>query len=117
MHNYKEFKVWKRSIALNVFIYECTRSFPVEEKFGLVSQMRRSAISIPSNIAEGSGRRTDKDFAHFLSIAHGSICELESQLFISLELKFISKEDFEKIINELKEIQKMLYVLIIKFDS
>ena len=117
MHNYKEFKVWKRSIALNVLIYKCTRSFPVEEKFGLVSQMRRSAISIPSNIAEGSGRRTDKDFAHFLSIAHGSICELESQLFISLELKFISKEDFEKVIYELKEIQKMLYVLIIKFDS
>lgn len=117
MHNYKEFKVWKRSIALNVLIYEYTRSFPIEEKFGLVSQMRRSAVSIPSNIAEGSGRRTDKEFVHFLSIAHGSICELETQLFISLELQFISRENFEKTTNELREIQKMLYSLIIKFNG
>ncbi|HLW20520.1 MAG TPA: four helix bundle protein [Cyclobacteriaceae bacterium] len=117
MHNYKELKVWKRSIALNVHIYEITKSYPFEERYGLISQMRRSAVSIPSNIAEGGGRRTDKDFAHFLSFAHGSICELESQLYISLELKFISQEDFDKIASELTEIQKMLYSLIVKFSS
>lgn len=117
MHNYKELNVWKRSIALNILIYDITKSYPSDERFGLTSQMRRSAISISSNIAEGGGRRTDKEFAHFLGIAHGSICELESQLYVSLELKFILTDDFQKISKELAEIQKMVYALIIKFGG
>lgn len=117
MHNYKELNVWKRSIKLCASIYKLTASFPNEERFGLISQMRRAAISVPSNIAEGGGRRTDKEFAHFLGVAHGSICELESQLYVSLELGFIDTIQLEPIAIELTEIQKMLYALIQKFDN
>ncbi len=117
MHNYKELNVWKRSIQLTVEIYIITKSFAIDERFGLVSQMRKSAISVPSNIAEGAGRRSNKEFAHFLGIAHGSICELESQLYVSLNLEFITSIDFNRITEQLTEIQKMLYALIIKFGG
>jgi len=117
MHNYKELIVWKRSIKLTDEIYKITRILPLDEKFGLVSQMRGSAISISSNISEGAGRKTDKDFSHFLAVAHGSICELESQLYVSLELELIKNDDFNRITEELTEIQKMLYALIIKFGN
>ena len=117
MHNYKELNVWKKSIDLTVEIYKITKSFTIEERFGLISQMRRSAISVPSNVAEGAGRRSNKEFAHFLGIAHGSICELESQIYVSLHLEFIDSIDFNRITEQLTEIQKMLYALIIKFGG
>jgi four helix bundle protein len=117
MHNYKELLVWKKAIKLCAHIYRLTAGFPAEERFGLVSQMRRAAISVPSNIAEGGGRRTDKEFAHFLGVAHGSICELESQIYVSIELEFTDLEKVDFITHEITEIQKMLYALILKFDS
>ncbi len=117
MPNYKELNVWKRSIQLTVEFYIITKSFAIDERFGLVSQMRKSAISVPSNIAEGAGRRSNKEFAHFLGIAHGSICELESQLYVSLNLEFITSIDFNRITEQLTEIQKMLYALSIKFGG
>jgi len=117
MHNYKELFVWKRAIKLCSLIYKLTADFPNEERFGLISQMRRASVSVPSNIAEGGGRRTDKEFVHFLGIAHGSICELETQLYVSVELEFTDFDKIDFVTNEITEIQKMLYALILKFDA
>lgn len=116
MHNFRELQVWKRSIQLVKEIYELTSDFPDIEKFGLISQLRRCAVSVPSNIAEGSGRKTDKDFSNFLSMSLGSQFELETQLIIGNEIGFISKAVLDKVINELNEIQKMTRTLISKFS-
>jgi four helix bundle protein len=117
MHNYKELNVWKRSIKLAVKVYKLSQKFPSDERFGLTSQIRRCAVSVPSNIAEGAGRRTNGEFVNFLGIAHGSICELETQLYIGFELEYFGAEQLEEISLEVTEIQKMLYSLIIKFEK
>lgn len=101
MHNLKELKIWQKSIDLVILIYHVLKSFPDDEKFGLISQIKRSAISIPSNIAEGAGRNSNKEFAQFLSIANASSYELLTQLIISQKLSFISVIDFETITKEL----------------
>jgi len=90
MSNYKKLKVWQFAMNLVEDIYRITKDFPKDEKFGLVSQMRRSSISVPSNIAEGSGRDTQGAFLNFLNIARGSLCELETQMLIAHRLGFIS---------------------------
>lgn len=107
----------KRSIKLCATIYKLTANFPIEERFGLISQMRRASVSVPSNIAEGGGRRRDREFLQFLGVAHGSICELESQLYVSVELEFVDFEQIDSITSEITEIQKMLYALIQKFEN
>lgn len=117
MHNYKELIVWKRSIKLCASVYKLIANFPNKERFGLISQMRRASVSIPSNIAEGGGRRKDREFLHFLGVAHGSIRELESQLYISLELEFVNLDQIDSITDEITEIQKILYALIQKFEN
>ncbi len=111
MNNFRELVVWQKSISLVVKIYEITRSFPSEEKFNLITQMQRSATSIPSNIAEGAGRNTNVSFKHFLTIAIGSSHELETQIIISKKLGFINDDSNEKLVLELNGIQKMLYAL------
>ncbi|WP_317235584.1 four helix bundle protein [Belliella filtrata] len=85
MNNHKELKIWKRFIKLALSVYKATKFFPSEGMFGLTSQIRRCSVSVPSNIAEGAGRRGNKKFLQFLGIAYGSLCELETQLIISLE--------------------------------
>lgn len=92
-------------------VYLATTAFPASEKFGLVSQMNRAVISIPSNIAEGAGRNSDKELAQFLSIAVGSAFELETQMILAQELKFISKENADTILPRISKIQKMLFAL------
>ena len=109
MHNFKELKIWKKSIKLTENIYSLLVEYPDFEKYGLTNQMRRSAVSIPSNIAEGSGRESNKDFKRFLAISLSSSYELETQLILSFELGFISEKDFNNVSGELKEIQKMIY--------
>lgn len=111
MHNFKELKVWQKGIQLAVDMYKQTENFPSGEKFGLTSQMRRAAVSIPSNIAEGCGRKTDKDLSNFLSHSLGS------QLIISREVQLIADLEFEKLTSELNEIQKMTKTLIDKFSK
>jgi len=106
--SYKELIVWQKSIQLVTKTYLLTRDFPKSEQYGLVSQMRRSAISIPSNIAEGYGRRSAKEYAQFYSIAYGSALELETQLIVCKELKFISLEQLAKVQPLLEEVLKML---------
>ena len=117
MHNFKELQVWQKGVDIAQEIYEMTAKFPSEEKFGIVSQMRRSAVSVPSNIAEGAGRKTDKDFSNFLSISLGSQFELETQMIISNRVGFISEEELLQSSVELIELQKMTRALVDKFSK
>lgn len=110
-NGYKDLIVWQKSIRLVVLVYEYTKDFPSTESYGLTSQIRRSAVSIPSNIAEGSKRKTKKDFQQFLSIALGSGAELETQIEISRQLKLGNGASIDDIENLLDEVMKMLYSL------
>ena len=111
MHQYKELKLWQKSIDLVTRIYALTRDFPQNEKFGLVSQINRSALSIPSNIAEGAVRNSNKEFVHFLTIGHASSFELETQLIISKNLNYISLEYLNEFTVRIIELQKMNYAI------
>ncbi len=111
MDNFRNLIVWKRAVELATSVYRKTVNFPKNELYGLTSQIRRSAVSISSNIAEGAGRRSKKEFANFLGISYGSACELETQLLIARNLKYLTQTDFDSLFEELNEIQKMLYVL------
>jgi four helix bundle protein len=111
MHKFKDLKVWQKSVELATDIYKLTSTYPSEEKFGLISQMRRCVVSIASNIAEGAGRNTKKDFSNFLSIACGSCCELNTQLVISHNLNYITQDQLKEIDGYIEEIQKMLFSL------
>lgn len=111
MHNFKELKIWQKSRELTKEIYLITQKFPKEEKYDLISQIRRSAISIPSNIAEGSGRESKKEFVRFLNISISSAFELETQIIISNDLGYINNQEYNLVINEINEIQKMIFGL------
>lgn len=112
MHVLEDLKVWNKAMSVAEKIYLISADFPLEEKFGLTSQIRRSAVSVPSNIAEGAGRNTKGEFKNFLSIANGSAYELFTQLVLSHKLKLISKAKVDPILKEVVEIQKMNYALI-----
>ena len=108
MNRYKELLVWQKAIDLAVKVYRITEKLPKEERYGLISQINRSVVSIPSNIAEGAGRNTNKEFNNFLGIAQGSSFELDTQLIISNRLNFISNEEYQKIELQLEYIQNMV---------
>jgi four helix bundle protein len=112
--SYRELKIWQKGVEITKAIYILCQSFPESEKFGLVSQLKRCAVSIPSNIAEGWGRGYQKSFESFLKISRGSLAELETQLYISLELGFIKPNDYEMLIELTTEESKMLNAFIIK---
>jgi four helix bundle protein len=114
---HKKLKVWQLGMDIATNVYRLTESFPVEEKFGLSSQMRRCAVSIPSNIAEGSARNTQKELINFLHIAQGSLAELDTQLELSLQLKLIAQESWTAMDKKLLEVDKMLSGLINKVRS
>jgi len=109
MHNYKELRIWQEAMEVAQTIYQLTDSFPANEKYGLTSQINRAAISIPSNIAEGAGRSTNKEFSYFISVALGSAYELETQLLLSSRIDLIRVSDIEKPLLDLERLQKMLY--------
>lgn len=111
MNNYKELKLWQKSVDLAVRIYEVSTAFPREEIYGLTSQIKRSAVSIPSNIAEGAGRNSPKDFHNFLGISGGSSCELDTQLIIANRVAFLSDEKLETLQRDIIELQKMNFAL------
>ncbi len=108
MHQFKELLIWKKSRSFCFEIYSVTSSFPSDEKFGITNQLRRASVSIPSNIAEGSSRNSNKDFARFLEIAIGSAYEIETQLLISSDLGFLKLEQLDILIIQLEEIIKMI---------
>lgn len=111
MHKFQDLQIWKQSMNLAEIIYKITSAFPNEEKFGLTSQMKRSAVSIPSNIAEGAGRNNPKEFYQFLGIALGSLAELETQSNLSNRLSYINEKSFEEKIERISEIRRMTYSL------
>lgn len=114
MKNFRDLQIWNRSHGLTLEVYRLTQGFPKTETYGLVSQMRRSVSSIPTNIAEGCGRNTERDFARFLDNAMGSASELEYQLILARDLQYIRPEAFEKATAELTEIKRMLNAFIQK---
>lgn len=107
-HNFLQLEFWKKSRVLVKEIYLLTKDFPPEEKFGLTSQIRRAAVSIPSNIAEGCGRGTDLQFSHFINVAIGSACELETQLYLAHDLSFIHLNQVKSFTFKIQEIRKMM---------
>jgi four helix bundle protein len=106
--NYTDLIVWQKGIALAKTVYQLTSKYPAEEKFGLVSQMRRAAVSIPSNIAEGQARHTTGEFIQFISHAEGSVAELETQLILSIELGFAIADNARSALALVDEIRRML---------
>jgi len=117
MRDYKKYLVWEKSHQLTLDVYRNTKSFPKDEMFGLISQIKRSSSSIPTNIAEGCGRNSDKDFCRFLYIAFGSANELEYQIILSIDLDFIKNENGQKLLFQVEEVKKMLNGLITKLNN
>ena len=111
MHNFQELVVWKEAMEVAKMVYKYSRRFPSDERFGLTSQITRAAVSIPSNISEGAGRNTNKDFSHFLSISLGSSYELQTQWILAKELKYIGEIEFTEVTDKLIYVQKMIFKL------
>ena len=106
--NYQDLIVWQKAMDLVEMIYKVTKAFPKEEIYGLTSQIRRAAVSIPSNIAEGQGRTSLKEFQNFLSIAYGSLREVETQILIAQRIQYVNKEQTEIIINQAAEVGRLI---------
>ena len=112
LKTFKDLLVWQKSYQLCLSIYKITKAFPQEEKFGLTSQMRRSSVSIPSNVAEGYGRKTTQEYIYSCYVAYGSLCELETQLLLSADLGYMTRLNFGNIEENLREVERMLKALI-----
>lgn len=112
MKTHKDLDVWKLSIELVTNIYKSTKQFPSDEKFGLTNQLRRTAVSIPSNIAEGAARKSNKEYLHFLYISLGSAAELETQLIIAHNLKYLNETEYNSINEQLDKVFKPLVGLM-----
>ena len=112
--SYKDLLVWQRSMDLVETIYRTTTKFPPVEQWGLISQMRRAAVSVPSNIAEGYGRQATGEYRHHLSMGRGSLLELETQVLLCRRLKYLEAADADALLAEIEEISKMLASLISK---
>lgn len=117
LKSYKELNVWQKAYQLCLNIYKATQDFPSEEKYGLTSQIRRAAVSVPSNIAEGYGRKSTKEYLQLLYIAYGSICELETQVLLSGDLRYIKAGALERLQQETGEVERMLKALIKSLEN
>lgn len=117
MHDFQKLIIWQKSMNITEDIYRLSAEFPKEEKYGLTSQIRRSAVSVPSNIAEGAGRNSGKEFRQFLGISSGSSNELLTQLLLSSRLGLVSKQKVSPVLEQLVEVQKINYSLIKKFSK
>ena len=110
--SYRDLIVWQKAMDLSELVYEATANMPTEEKYGLISQMRRSSVSLPSNIAEGHGRNTDNNFLNFLGVAQGSLKELETQLILCGRLGFIEPGTLGELMSRSEELGRMIYGLM-----
>ncbi len=117
LRNYKDLKVWQKAYQLCLEIYRITKGFPREETYGLISQIRRAAVSVVCNIAEGYGRKTTLEYIRSLYIAYGSICELETQILLSGDLGYIEAGKLEKLQDEMGEVERMLKALIKSLEN
>ncbi|GAB4482934.1 MAG: four helix bundle protein [Thermodesulfovibrionales bacterium] len=117
LKNYNELKVWQESFGLCKDVCRLAKSFPREEIYGLTSQMRRAAVSVPSNIAEGYGRKTTPEYVRSLYIAYGSLCELETQLLLARDMKFMEDEALSAVFNRIGDIERMLKAMMRKLEE
>ncbi len=119
IRNHRDLIAWQKAVRLVTMIYQLSGSFPKEELYGLTSQMRRAAVSIPANIAEGQGRRKSGEFLQFLSIARGSLYELDTHLEIAMELRYLANEspDFRQVREQMREVARLLNGLIKSLES
>ncbi len=117
MNSYRDLIVWQKAMVLVTLVYKLSKKFPEDEKFGLTSQIKKSSVSIPSNIAEGYGRKYSKDYSRFLQIARGSLYECQTQFEIALNLDFVNSEDLKAISQISLEVEKMLNSLINKISD
>src|SRR5215469_3456115 len=117
MRNYRDLKVWSKSYALSLELYRISRSFPKEEIYGITSQMRRAAVSIGANLAEGCGRRSNAEMARFVRISMGSACELDHHLSLCKDLGFLHAEDHKCTARDLNEVRKMLSALLDSIET
>jgi len=117
LKRFKELKVWQKSYELCLEIYRITAKFSKEERYGLTSQIRRSVVSIPSNIAEGYGRKTTMDYIRMLYISYGSVCELETQTLLAGDLDFIEKDELGTLNKDIAEIERMLKAMIKSLEN
>ena len=117
MQRFTEIRAWQRSYALALDVYRTTSAFPAAERFGLTSQLRRAAVSVPTNIAEGSKRRKAQDYARFLNISEGSLAETENLLMLSRDLGFIAADGAKRLLGEIAEIARMLAALRSKVEE
>ena len=117
LKNYKELKVWQKAYQLCLEVYKITRGFPSDEKYGLTSQMRRAAVSVPSNLAEGYGRKTTPEYIRSLYFAYGSNCELETQISLSGDLGYMKAQEKEMLQKNIGEVERMLKALIKSLES
>lgn len=108
VHSFRDLKVWQKAIDLADGIYDITAAFPQDEKFGLVSQLRRSAVSVASNIAEGCARQSTKEYLHFLAVGRGSLAELETQLIVSARRRYASEDCYAPLLEQIEEVSRML---------
>jgi four helix bundle protein len=106
--NYRDLIAWQKAMDLVEAVYRATRAFPADERFGLSSQLRRAIVSVPSNIAEGQGRRSSKEFAHFLSLAHGSLREAETQMLIAERLSYLPESDAHALLERSSEVGRLI---------
>ncbi len=111
MHKFEDLKIWNKAMQLTENVYKLSSDFPLDEKYNLTNQIRKCAVSVPSNIAEGAGRNTNGEFRNFLGIANGSSYELITQLYLSMRLKICQPESVEPIVNDVIEVCKMNYAL------
>ena len=116
IHNFRELIAWQKAMELTKKVYLLTKAFPADERYGLISQIQRAVVSIPSNIAEGAGRPTQKELVHFLSFALGSAYELETELLLAGDLNYITQEASTQINEDIVEVQKLVYSLMKKFN-
>jgi len=117
LKNFKELTVWEKAYQLCLMIYRLTKGYPKEEIYGLTSQMRRAALSVPCNIAEGYGRRTTPDYLRSLYIAYGSVCELETQILLSADLGYIQGQGIATLQDNIAEVERMLKALIKSLEN
>jgi len=116
-HNFKKLNIWQEGIELVIETYKTTKTFPSEEKFGLSSQLNRCSVSIPSNIAEGTSKSSEKHFKNYLETALGSSFEWETQIIIAFKIGYISQDKFNKLENRINKIQNMIYNFMSKLNT
>ena len=115
--SYRDLKVWQKAIELAKYVYDVTKDFPADERYGLTQQMRRSSVSVAANIAEGQARSSRNEFVNFLYLSRGSLAELDTQNLLSVELGHIGNKDSEVLVDKIDELQRMIYSLIEKLGG